>query len=146
MASDAVAVPETGRRSLNLKLVVGIFIIALAVAYLVMAALPSGAAYYMTVSELQQQGSAAYARQTRVAGEVVPGSIVRNPETLEVRFQIKDASGVLPVVYTGVVPDIFGDNIQVVVEGKYGTDGTYQADVLLAKCPSKFEAAPSGDG
>src|SRR3712207_1888218 len=37
------------------------------------------------------------------------------------------------------VADIFGDEVQVVVEGKYNADGTFVANTLLAKCPSKFE-------
>ena len=54
-----------------------------------------------------------------------------------VRFIMADEGGSIPVVYRGLVPDIFGPNIQVVVEGKY-TNGVFQASTLLAKCPSKF--------
>jgi cytochrome c-type biogenesis protein CcmE len=47
----------------------------------------------------------------------------------------------MPVYYKGgPVPDIFGEEVQVVVEGKVGPDGTFQASTLLAKCPSKFES------
>ena len=54
---------------------------------------------------------------------------------------VHDASGQMPVYYRGgPVPDIFGEEVQVVVEGKVGPDGTFQASTLLAKCPSKFEA------
>jgi cytochrome c-type biogenesis protein CcmE len=50
-----------------------------------------------------------------------------------------DDGGSLPVVYKGMIPDIFGPGIQVVVEGRY-VDGTFQATSLLAKCPSKYTA------
>jgi cytochrome c-type biogenesis protein CcmE len=76
----------------------------------------------------------------RVAGNVVAGSIQRDPTSLLVRFEAEDESGRLPVSYRGVLPDIFGDGVQVVVEGKYAADGQFTASTLLAKCPSKFEA------
>ena len=75
----------------------------------------------------------------------MPGSIVRGAETQEVRFLVEDESGRLTVAYSGVVPDIFADNVQVVVEGTQSEDGVFQAHTLLAKCPSRFEeAAPAG--
>ena len=58
----------------------------------------------------------------------------------------------LPVVYSGVVPDAFKQNADVVVEGSLTRAGTFEADSLLVKCPSKYEAAPEdqvkegGDG
>ena len=131
------------RRVFDIKIIVGGIIIVLAVAYLIVAALPSGTAYYITVSELQEMGARAQTQQTRVSGNVVPGTIERSAETQDVRFQVEDESGMLTVVYSGVVPDIFGDHAQVVVEGKQGQDGVYQAHTLLAKCPSRFEEAPA---
>jgi cytochrome c-type biogenesis protein CcmE len=126
-----------------LRFVAGGAIVALAVAYLIVTGLRSATAYYLTVSELQAQlqaQGATLGRPVRVSGDVVPGSIVREGATL--RFSVADAGGSLPVVYRGVVPDIFGENIQVVVEGRPGVDGAFEAKAVLAKCPSKFEAAP----
>ncbi|MDE2815992.1 MAG: cytochrome c maturation protein CcmE, partial [Chloroflexota bacterium] len=71
--------------------------------------------------------------------------IVRSAESQDVRFQVEDESGRLTVVYAGVLSDIFGDHVQVVVEGKQGQDGVYYADQVFAKCPSRFEeATPTG--
>ena len=134
---------SSGRRVFDFKIIVGGIVILLAVAYLVVAALPSGTAYYITVGELAEMGERAQVQQTRVSGNVVPGTIVRNAESQDVRFQVEDESGRLTVVYSGVIPDIFGDHAQVVVEGLQGTDGVYHAHTLLAKCPSRFEEAPS---
>ena len=127
-----------------LKFVVVGAIVLVAIGYLVMTGLSSASVYYLTVGELQAQGggSAAggpLARPVRVSGDVVPGSIELAGST--VRFAITDGGGSLPVVYSGVIPDIFGDDMQVVVEGRSGPDGTFQATNLFAKCPSKFEAA-----
>jgi cytochrome c-type biogenesis protein CcmE len=144
--ANEVAMARAGgnsRRVFDIKIIVGGIIIVLAVAYLIVAALPSGTAYYITVSELQEMGARAQTQQTRVSGNVVPGTIERSAETQDVRFQVEDVSGKLTVVYSGVVPDIFGDHAQVVVEGKQGQDGVYHAHTLLAKCPSRFEEAPA---
>jgi cytochrome c-type biogenesis protein CcmE len=55
---------------------------------------------------------------------------------------ITDGARALPVAYSGVVPDIFKDGRQVVVEGALGRDGTFEATTLLAKCPTKYTPAP----
>ena len=51
------------------------------------------------------------------------------------------SQAVLPVDFTGIIPDTFVDDADVVVEGKRRDDGVFEATTLLAKCPSKYEAA-----
>jgi cytochrome c-type biogenesis protein CcmE len=124
----------------HLKLFVAGGAIALGIAYLIVTALQTSTVYYITVGELMARGPAAGSQQVRVAGDVVPGSVEKIDAGLALRFQVHDGSGQMPVYYKGgPVPDIFGEQVQVVVEGKVGPDGTFQASTLLAKCPSKFE-------
>jgi cytochrome c-type biogenesis protein CcmE len=120
-------------------LMVGIAVLG-AIVYLVYANTQANAAYYMTVSELKQCASCD-AQTVRVAGVVQAGSIVRDDAQQQITFRVVDGKLTMPVVYSGVVPDIFGAGIQVVVEGHYTAQGTFQAQTLLAKCPSKFQAA-----
>jgi len=116
-------------------------VLALAVTYLVLTGIQSTAVYYLTVGELEARGANAMGRPVRVAGYVAPGSVERLDGGLALRFTVRDESGSFPVFYKGgPVPDIFGDQVQVVVEGKLQQDGTFAADTLLAKCPSKFES------
>jgi len=110
-----------------------------AVGYLITTAVQSTAVYYLTVGELTAAGPSMYGQAVRVAGNVVPGSIVRDTASFSVRFEAEDESGRIPVLYRGVLPDIFGDGVQVVLEGKYAPGGPFAANTLLAKCPSKFE-------
>jgi cytochrome c-type biogenesis protein CcmE len=121
------------------KILVAVGVVLAAVAFLLVTAFQSTSVYYMTVSELQAAGPSVYGQSVRVAGTVVAGSVERDPTTSLVRFRAEDASGSIPVVYRGVLPDIFGDGIEVVVEGKYTAGGPFTASTLLAKCPSKFE-------
>jgi cytochrome c-type biogenesis protein CcmE len=108
--------------------------------YLVYANTQASAVYYMTVSELKHC-NACMAQSVRVAGFVQQRSIVRDDGHQAISFVIKDGGASLPVVYSGVVPDIFRPGIQVVVEGHYSGQGAFQAQTLLAKCPSKFQSA-----
>jgi len=51
---------------------------------------------------------------------------------------------VLPVRFLGIdVPDLFKDGAEVVVEGHFAS-GTFLAEKVMAKCPSKYEAKPPG--
>jgi cytochrome c-type biogenesis protein CcmE len=45
----------------------------------------------------------------------------------------------MPVYYRGVLPDTFEKSTQVIAEGKMGKDGVFQATLVLAKCPSKYD-------
>src|SRR5687768_4165021 len=116
-------------------------VVFIAVGYLVTTSLQNNAVYYLTVGELQTTSHSLQGQPIRVAGNVVPGTIQRDAGAFTVHFDIADGSGRLPVTYKGVVPDIFGPNIEVVVEGRYNEGETFNAATLLAKCPSKFEAA-----
>ncbi|HEX2172856.1 MAG TPA: cytochrome c maturation protein CcmE [Dehalococcoidia bacterium] len=137
-ADRPLSQPAARRRTVPAKFLVVGLVVALAIGYLIFTAIGQASVYYLTVSELRAQGAVG-GRPVRVSGDVVAGSIARDGTSL--RFDISDGGGTLPVVYQGIVPDIFADNVQVVVEGRTQADGAFQANTLLAKCPSKFEAA-----
>ena len=79
----------------------------------------------------------------RPAGHVAAGTIQRDNQTQVLRFTMTDGSRTMPVVYSGIVPDAFNAGLTVVVEGKL-QQGTFHAQTLLAKCPSKFQSATPG--
>jgi cytochrome c-type biogenesis protein CcmE len=132
-------------------LIVGLAV-AIALGYLGFTAFQGASMYYLTVDELLARNDA-YGERVRVMGKVEDGSVVRNSETNTLHFAVTDGDGTsLPVVYSGVVPDAFKQGADVVVEGSLTRAATFQADSLLVKCPSKYEAAPEdqvkegGDG
>jgi cytochrome c-type biogenesis protein CcmE len=100
-----------------------------------------GFAYYVTVREFTEKGEPK--GHFRVNGKVATGTIERMPDGRQVRFTIKDKDGgaTLPVDFAGIIPDTFVDDADVVVEGNRRADGVFYATTLLAKCPSKYEAA-----
>ncbi len=99
-----------------------------------------GFAYYVTVSEFTEKGQPN--GHFRVNGKVQPGTIDRMQDGRRVKFTIKDKVGAatLAVDFTGIIPDTFVDDADVVVEGRRRQDGTFEATILLAKCPSKYES------
>jgi cytochrome c-type biogenesis protein CcmE len=125
---------------LNIKLLVAAAVMIAAVGFLVVNAMGSSMAYFHTVSELEASGRGMNGEPVRVGGDVLPGSIQREALATELRFTITDGQSTLPVVYTGVIPDIFSEDVEVVAEGTIDPDGTLVATKLLTKCPSRFEA------
>jgi cytochrome c-type biogenesis protein CcmE len=118
--------------------------IVLAVVYLVLMGLQGSTVYFLTVGELQAKGAAATNQVYRVSGTLVPGTLATDSSGLGIHFEIADPTDgatPLPVVYRGgQVPDIMGDNIQVVAEGKLDGSGAFAANTVLAKCPSRLES------
>jgi cytochrome c-type biogenesis protein CcmE len=144
VVQSSPAHPPSSVGGRNLKFIVAGGVIALAVAYLVVMGVQGATVYFLTVSELQAKGPAAQNQLYRVSGNLVPGTLARDTNGLGVHFVIADpTSNPLPVVYRGgQVPDIIGDNIEIVAEGKLDAQGTFTANNVLAKCPSKLENAP----
>ncbi len=85
-------------------------------------------------------------RTVRLEGMVSPASIEHRPGTNEFRFRVYRYDSSVQVHYRGVVPDTFRDCAGVTVRGELGRDGTFQADEIVAKCPSKYEAATVVNG
>ena len=123
----------------NLKFLIGGLAVAAVVVYLAVSGAREGMLYYLTVSEFNGKVSTLGDQGVRVSGKVVKGTIKKDSINLDIDFVITDGKEQLPVSYHGIVPDIFGDGIEVVVEGKYLSGGSFQATSLLTKCPSKFE-------
>jgi cytochrome c-type biogenesis protein CcmE len=145
MVTEEVRADTAGARRGGVKrqrrfLIGGVIILA-GLVYLAFTVTRASAVYYLTVPELYARGAAAEQRAVRVSGVVDAGSVERDPASFATRFSASDAGGSLPIVYQGTVPDIFQPGIQVVVEGKLGTDGIFHADTLLTKCPAHFQAA-----
>ena len=135
--------PEAPRRRLwgiQLRILLGFFVIAMAIGLLVAHGAKKSMVYYISVTELLAQDRDHELNGLRVSGTVVPGTIER--QDLLLRFQVTDGNKAVPVEYRGVVPDTFGDKGEVVVEGSFHPGGVFEANFLMAKCPSKYEMSP----
>jgi len=126
----------------KLKFIVAIAVIALTVSYLVYAGVKDTMVYYLTVEELKDQVPSVYDDRVRVSGIVVPGTIIQNAGE-PLMFTLTEGGETVDITYEGIVPDIFRDDIEAVVEGVYTRDNIFVADTLLAKCPTKYESTDS---
>ena len=114
-------------------------VVAACLGYLVVSATGSSAEYYQTIGEMRSHPASG---DVRVLG-TVQDDVVRTDGGLHVRFTAADAGRTMPVDYRGAVPDIFKPGVQVVVDGRLGSDGVFHARTLEAKCPSRFSSAQS---
>jgi len=104
-----------------------------------------GTEYYKHVDEVMTQPDQWYGKKLQLHGFVVPNSIHVNKQTLGYWFQVQSNGQIVSASYTGVVPDTFKSDSEVVLKGTLSTDGfKVQPNGVMAKCPSKYEAKPGG--
>lgn len=79
------------------------------------------------------QGKAPVGQPIRVGGMVAQGSVQRSDDSLAVRFDLTDYEATVPVVYVGILPDLFDEGQGAVASGKLDQNGVLQASEVLAK-------------
>lgn len=78
-------------------------------------------------------GAVEEGRRFRIGGMVVDGSVLRDGEDLNVRFEVTDTAEQVPVVFNGILPDLFREGQGIVAMGKLDGQGVFVADEVLAK-------------
>ncbi len=101
-------------------------------AALVLNAFQSNLVFFFSPTQVAN-GEAPIARAFRIGGLVEEGSIQRQPDGLSVHFVVTDTARTIPVIYTGILPDLFKEGKGVVAEGRLGGDGVFTATQVLAK-------------
>ena len=122
----------------NQRLVlVGAAIFAILVAVLLaMWGLRERASYFYTPADIVA-GKAVQGRSMRLGGMVQRGSIVRQPDGVTIRFVLTDGKAETPVVYRGIVPDLFREGSGAVAEGRL-QNSAFTADTILAKHDERY--------
>jgi len=95
-------------------------------------ALRNQASYFYVPSDIAADPPEA-GRAVRLGGMVEEGSLTTAADGVTVRFVVGDGEARVPVVFAGIVPDLFVEGSGVVAEGSMGADGTFLATNLLAK-------------
>jgi cytochrome c-type biogenesis protein CcmE len=117
-------------------IVAGVAGLGLATA-LVLNAFQSNLVFFFTPTQVVSN-EAPRDRAFRVGGLVESGSVIRDKDALTVRFRVTDTAKTIPVVYTGILPDLFREGKGVVAQGKIGGDGTFRASEVLAKLDENY--------
>ncbi|MGE0388420.1 MAG: cytochrome c maturation protein CcmE [Gammaproteobacteria bacterium] len=113
--------------------VVGAIVLGVAIAAgLALRAFQGNLLYFFSPAQVRA-GEAPREQNFRVGGLVVAGSVQRRSGDLTVRFDLTDNAATIPVTYTGILPDLFREGQGIVALGRFGADGVFHAEEVLAK-------------
>jgi cytochrome c-type biogenesis protein CcmE len=124
------------QKNQRLVLVMAAAVAVLAAVLLAMWGLKDRAAYFYTPADIAA-GRAADGKAMRLGGMVESGSVQKQPDGVSIRFTVVDGDARTPVVYRGIVPDLFREGSGVVAEGRLQR-GTFVADTILAKHDERY--------
>jgi cytochrome c-type biogenesis protein CcmE len=110
----------------------GILAVAALATFLVLSALNQSVAYFYTPSDLAKLDTLP-TNAVRLGGLVEAGSVAYPNDDAEVHFIIADEGSRTPVTFRGILPDLFREGQGVIVQGKFGPDGGFEASEVLAK-------------
>jgi cytochrome c-type biogenesis protein CcmE len=113
--------------------VIGLLVLGMGLATaLILRAFNQNLMYFYSTSDVVA-GKAPSARDFRIGGLVVNGSLKRLPNSLTVNFVLSDLKKEVTVTYTGILPDLFREGQGIVANGQLGADGVFIAREVLAK-------------
>jgi cytochrome c-type biogenesis protein CcmE len=132
-----------------IKIGITALVLLSAFTFLMWTSLRDGAEYFKHVDEVVADRQALQGRQLQLHGYVIPGSIQYVQNTLDYKFKVQnnpiragEPGNIINVTYSGIVPDTFKGEAEVVLKGKLSADGFHtDPNGVIAKCPSKYEAA-----
>ena len=126
---------------------IGIILVGLAglgfAAFLVANAFRQNLVFFFSPTQVAAK-EAPVDRTFRIGGLVEDGTLKRDPDGLTVRFTVTDTAASIPVVYKGILPDLFKEGRGCVAQGKISSDGVFQADQVLAKHDENYMPPEAG--
>jgi cytochrome c-type biogenesis protein CcmE len=122
-----------------MKIALTCAVLAAALGGLMYTTLAQGTEYYIHVDEVLQNPDAWKGKKLQLHGFVA--DLRQRPNSLDYKFDVRFNGKVMPATYTGIVPDTFKNESEVVLKGKLH-DGAFlvEPDGVMAKCPSKYNA------
>ncbi len=114
-------------------------------AWLTFGGLEKNVVFFLTPQELLAKGDAGVDVPVRLGGQVKPGSMTWDAKTLDLRFTVTDGARDVQVHSTGAPPQMFRDGMGVIVEGRYGSGGVFDATSLMVKHSNEYRAPEPGE-
>ena len=100
--------------------------------WLVLGAFRNNLVFFFSPTQIATR-EAPVGRTFRIGGLVQDGSLKRDSDGLTIRFTVTDTANTIPVVYKGILPDLFKEGRGCVAQGRVGADGVFYADQIMAK-------------
>ena len=113
-------------------------------AYLVASAFRNNLVFFFSPTQVAAK-EAPIDRTFRIGGLVQEGTLKREQDGLTVRFTVTDTAESIPVVYKGILPDLFKEGRGCVAQGKLSADGVFQAEQVLAKHDENYMPPEAGE-
>jgi cytochrome c-type biogenesis protein CcmE len=132
------------RRRTRRFVLIAIAVAALAFVVIAAGGISDNLVYYWTPTDLRANGAKAYGATIRLGGMVAAGSIRHAVGTTGVEFDVRDANAIVHVKSSGVPPQMFRDNIGVVVEGTMTRGGTFESQRLMVSHNNEYRAPKPG--
>ncbi|MCQ6278058.1 cytochrome c maturation protein CcmE [Bacillus sp. EB600] len=124
----------------NTMVLIGGFIIAGAIVFLLMAATPGSSGVELTMKQLLATQDQHKNDFVTVEGLLIEKSIQWDADKIQLKFDLKDKSGnMLHAEYHGVKPDNFTEGITVILKGSPTGNASFKAEDIQTRCPSKYE-------
>lgn len=114
-------------------------------AWLLLGGLEKNMVFFLTPRELLAKGTVGVGVPVRLGGQVKPGSVKWDAQALDLRFTVMDGGGEIPVRSTGAPPQMFRDGMGVIVEGRVGAGGVFEASNLMVKHSNEYRAPKPGE-
>ena len=122
-----------------IKIALTCAVLAAALGGLMYTTLSEGTEYYIHVDEVTKDPAAWHGKRLQLHGYVA--DLRQRPNSLDYKFQVKYNGKIIDARYTGVVPDTFKNDAEVVLKGQLQPDGfAVEPNGVMAKCPSKYTA------
>src|SRR5918999_1309075 len=113
-------------------------------AYLVASAFRNNLVFFFSPTQVAAK-EAPVNRTFRIGGLVQEGTLKRDNDGLTVRFTVTDTAASIPVIYKGILPDLFKEGRGCVAQGRLGADGVFQAEEVLAKHDENYMPPEAGE-
>jgi len=120
------------RRQRQMGVVAGILLGVSVAAFLALTAFQKNLLYFYTPTQIAA-GEAPKSYAFRVGGLVVPGTVKRDPDSLNVHFDVTDGAATVSVAYNGILPDLFREGQGIISIGQLNDGGLFEATEVLAK-------------
>lgn len=101
--------------------------------------------YFVTPSELLAKGDLAYDQPIRLGGSVKKGSIIWDSKAIHLQFLLSDGSKDIPVVSHATPPQMFQEEMGIVVEGKLTKSGSFESDRLMVRHSNEYHPPKEGE-
>jgi len=112
--------------------------------YLVASAFRNNLVFFFSPTQVAAK-EAPVNRTFRIGGLVEEGTLKREGDGLTVRFTVTDTAASIPVVYKGILPDLFKEGRGCVAQGRLGDDGVFRAEEVLAKHDENYMPPEAGE-